>query len=256
MADALAAEGLTPGLLAAMLLVYGLAGTVKGALGFGLPLVAGAVLPQFVPLPLVMAINALLLPTTNLVQFSKAGNAVETARAHWPVLLGLLLSVPLATMFVVQADPGVVAVAFGSFVALAALANLAMPSLRIPPRALGAAGLGTGLAGGIVTAFTTAPGPIFVLYLAGANASRTMTMGALGLFLLASGLLVGVSFAALDLLTVERAVLALLCLAPALGGMWLGDRLGRRVPAARLRTVVLIVLIALGVRTAVGALLG
>ena len=250
----LAAEGLTPALLAAVLLVYAVAGTIKGTLGFGLPLVAGAVLPQFVPLPLVMAINALLLPATNLVQFARAGDAVATMRAHWTVLAGLALSVPLAALFVARADPALVALLFGGFVVLAALANLAMPSLRLPPRAVKPAGFGTGLVGGLVTALTTAPGPVFVLYLAGTGAGRAASMGALGLFLLVSGLLVGAAFAALDLLTVPRAALALCCLMPALAGMWLGDALGRRVPAERLRRIVLIALIVLGSRIVVGAL--
>ena len=252
----LAAEGLTAGSLLGVLLVYALAGTVKGALGFGLPLVAGAILPQFVPLPLVMAVNALLLPVTNLVQFARAGAPGPTVRAHWTVLAGLALAVPLAALFVARADPRLVALAFGGFVTLAALANLAMPSMRIPERMRGKAGLATGLAGGIVAALTTAPGPVFVLYLAGTGAARAAMMGALGLFLLVSGLLVSLSFAALDLLTVPRAMLALACLAPALIGMRLGDALADRVPADRLRLVVLSVLVALGLRTALTALTG
>ena len=252
---ALAGEGLTLGTLVAVLLVYLAAGTIKGALGFGLPLVAGAVLPQIVPLPLVMAINALLLPVTNLVQFARAGTR-GTVRDHWPVLAGLVLAVPLAALFVARADPRLVALVFGTFVTLAATANLIVPTLRIPPRALGGAAFGTGLVGGLVTALTTAPGPVFVLYLAGKGAERAETMAALGLFLLASGLLVSASFAALDLLTVPRAVLAAACLVPALAGMRLGDALGARVPSRPLRRIVLVVLVLLGLRTAVLALAG
>lgn len=252
----LGAEGLTAPRLAAVLAVYFVAGVVKGALGFGLPLVAGAVLPLLVPLPLVLAVNAVLLPLANLVQFARAGSPAPRVRAHWPVLVALALAAPLAALFVARADPRLVAVAFGTFVALAALATLLTPEWRLPERLVQPVGFVTGLAGGLVAALTTAPGPVFVLYLVGTGADRRATLGALGLFLLVAGLLVGASFAALGLLTVPRAVLALLCLVPALAGMVLGDALGARVPAARLRVVVLAILVLLGLRTALGGLAG
>lgn len=252
----LGAEGLSAPRLAAVLAVYLVAGMVKGALGFGLPLVAGAVLPLLVPLPLVLAVNAVLLPLANLVQFARAGSPLARARAYWPVLAGLALAVPLAALFVARADPGLVAVVFGAFVALAAVATLLTPDWRLPGRLVPPVGFATGLAGGLVAALTTAPGPVFVLYLAGTGVDRRATMGALGLFLLVGGLLVSASFVALGLLTVPRAVLALLCLVPALAGMALGDALGRRVPAARLRALVLAILVVLGLRTALGGLAG
>ena len=239
--------------LGAVLLVYLTAGTVKGALGFGLPLIAGAVLPQLVPLPLVLAINAVILPITNTVQFARAGDTAGVAGRHWPVLLGLALAVPLGALVVARADPRWVMLLFGLFITLAAALSWAVPDWRIPRGANGSAGLATGLAGGLVAALTTAPGPLFVIYLVGRGVERAERMGALGLFLLASGLLVAGSFWSLGVLDGARAFLALVCLVPALGGMWLGDRLAGRVPAARLRAVVLLVLVVLGVRATVAA---
>lgn len=252
----LAGEGLGGWRLPAVLAVYLLAGAVKGALGFGLPLIAGALLPQFVPLPLVLAVNAVLLPITNVVQFARAGDVAATLRAHWPVVAGLALAVPLGAFAVAAADPRWVAFAFGTFVALAALATLATPAWRIAPHLRGPAAAATGLAGGLVAALTTAPGPVFVLYLVGTGVGRRETLAALGLFLLASGLLVGVSFLALGVLDAPRAALALACLVPALAGMALGDVLGARVRPERLRTVVLALLVLLGLRTALLAALG
>ena len=246
--------GIGGGTLALLFAVYLLSGMVKGALGFGLPLIAGAVLPQFVPLALVLAINAVILPATNVVQFVAAGGRHGVWR-HWPVLLGLLVAVPLAALVVVRADPRLVAIAFGSFVAIAAALTWAVPRWLIPEPLGGVAGLATGLLGGLVTALTTAPGPVFVLYLIGRGAERRETMAALGLFLLLSGALAAASFWMLGLLDVPRLVLALACLAPALIGMRLGDALASRVSADRLRGVVLAVLVLLGLRTAVAALL-
>lgn len=255
MGEWLASEGVGSGTLAVVLAVYLLAGAVKGALGFGMPLVAGAVLPQLVPLPLVLAINSVILPVSNVVQFARAGAGGAVVRAHWPVLAGLALAVPLGAVAVAMADPRWVMLAFGLFIAAAAAMSWAVPDWRIPPGAGGAAGLGTGLAGGLVAALTTAPGPVFVLYLVGRDVERAERMGALGLFLLAAGGLVAVSFWTLGVLDGPRASFALVCLVPALAGMAVGDVLASRVPARRLRTAVLLVLVVLGLRASITAAL-
>ena len=243
------------GTLAIVLAVYLAAGVVKGALGFGMPLIAGAVLPQIVPLPLVLAINAVILPITNTVQFARAGATGAVLRRHWLVLAGLAVAVPLGAVVVARADPRWVGLLFGLFITLAAALSWAVPDWRIPDRAVGPTAFGTGLLGGLVAALTTAPGPVFVLYLVGRGVGRAERMGALGLLLLAGGGLVAVSFLMVGILNGPRILLALVCLVPALAGMYVGDALAERIPARRLRALVLLALIVLGLRaTATAAL--
>ena len=228
------------------LLVYLAAGLVKGALGFGLPLTAMALLPFVLPIEIALGVNAVMLFVANGVQLARSGQANNTVKRFWPVALGVLVAAPLAAMTLTGLDRDTLSLVLGLAICLFSGLSLLAPTMSVPPRVERRAGMATGLLAGAAAALTTVNGPIFVIYLLGLGLDRRAMMAALGLCLLVSGVAVSGAFMGIGLLDGPRLTLAAICLVPALLGMGIGDRLAARLPAARFRALVIGAVFVLG----------
>ena len=79
--------------LLAILAIYCGAGVIKGAVGFGLPVTAAALLPFVVPVELALGLNAIVIIYTNLLQI-RLGRAYRAGlSAAWPVMAGMVVAV-------------------------------------------------------------------------------------------------------------------------------------------------------------------
>lgn len=233
---------LDPVSLAPVLAVYLIAGVIKGAMGFGLPVVAVALLPFFVPIDMALALNAVVILLTNLQQIRQGGAPREGLRAAWALMLGMTLMVPVGAMFVVGLDKSLLVMIIAGFVLAFVMLSFFNPAFRTPPDWANRIGFGTGLLSGIVGGLTSAPGPIFVMYVVSLHLSRPVFMTALGFIMALFGAMVALSYIWVGLLRWEHATPALLSVPLAMLGMWLGDRWARRLPLETFRKAVLILL--------------
>ncbi|WP_026380773.1 sulfite exporter TauE/SafE family protein [Afifella pfennigii] len=238
--------GLGPAEMLGLLLVYFIGGLVKGGSGFGLPLVTISMSPFIVPIDLALAVNAVVLPFANVYQYGRSGLAKATLMRFWPILLGLLLGVPIGALFVNAIEPAALTMALGLFILAFVGLSVVNPRIAVPGDLERPAGAATGFIAGIVGALTTANGPLFVIYLVGRGVERQMMVATLGLCFLVFGVLVSGSFWAIGLLDAQRFLLALLCVAPVLVGVWAGDAWGARLPQATFRRFILVLLFLLG----------
>lgn len=232
--------GLEPWRIAAMFGAYVIGGFVKGGLGFGMPLVTMAIMPAFLPVDLALALNAVVLPTSNIVQIARAKATGETLRRFWPVILGIAAGVPVGALFVDAVDDKLLMAIIGGFVLAFTALSMVNARLDLPAGADRGAALFTGVLAGVVGALTTASGPIVVIYLVSARTERRLMLSALGVFFLVIGVLVVGSFFLIGILDLTRFLTALVCLIPASLGMWLGDRLMGRAKPEAFRKAVLI----------------
>lgn len=230
-------------------------GFVKGGLGFGLPLVVMSIIPNFVPLDLALAVNAVVMPFTNLLQFAGARRVRETVLRFWPLLAGLFLGAPIGAALVAVVDPRLLAATLGLLIAGFVIWSVAHPTIEIPSPAERPVGGVVGVAAGLLGTLTTINGPVFIGYLLGLRVDRQMMISALGLFFLVSGVLIAGSFVAVGILDVFRAVLAVGCIVPAALGMWAGNHAARHLPPEQFRAVVLVALLILGINMTLRALL-
>lgn len=245
--------------IATVAAVYLLAGMVKGALGFGLPVISIALLPFVVPLEAALALNAIVILFSNIQQVRVAGRLREAASVAWPMIAGLALTVPVGAAMTASLPEGVLAGALGGLILIFVAFSLARPSFAIGPRRRVPVGFGLGLASGIVGALTTAPGPIFVAYVTALAAPRQVHMGALGLIMGSFGAVVTLSFVWAGVLRAEHVALGLVSVLPVVAGMSLGNAWAARLPLGAFRTAVLVLLAVLAVlmlRRAIAAGLG
>lgn len=238
--------GLSPAALAIILCAFLVGGFLKGALGFGLPLLTMATVTLVAPVPVGLALNAVVTTILNVAQSAEGGRARPVIARFWPLHASLPAGVAVGAAFLATVDEAGLRLVLGLLV-LAYVATTAFGlRLRIAPARERAAGVLTGLVGGVVAALTTANGPVLLMYLLGIDLDRTDFRVAIGQMFLASGLLAGAVFVALGLLDAERAALGLICLIPAAFGVWAGLRLGRRLDPRLFRAAVLAGLGAIG----------
>ena len=231
-----------PELLAVILAAYFVAGFVKGALGFGLPLVAVTILPFLVPVETALALNALVIMTTNLQQIGQSGASRAGFAAAWPMMLGMALMVPVGAHFTAGISTAALMTILGSFVLLFVVSSFLKPALRVPRGWEQRIGFGMGLVSGFVGALTSSPGPIFVMYVVSLHLARPVYMATLGFIMTLFGFVVTASYFWVGLVRWEHVPTGVLATVPAVLGMWLGNATGKRLGVEAFRRVVLILL--------------
>ncbi|QIE57373.1 sulfite exporter TauE/SafE family protein [Pikeienuella piscinae] len=227
-------------------LIFCFAGVVKGATGFGLPLTTIALTPLVVPFDLALALNTIVAPLANIAQVVAAGEIGRSLRLCAPAIAGMALTVFVAARLVAAAGPTALGVAMGTLLIAVPALSMIGPRFRTPVAAAAPVGFAAGLAGGVAGAAFTAPGPIFALYFTSLGLDRRFFVSAMGVTAIAAGVLISGAFWSSGILDGPRALMSALAAAPALIGMWGGDRIGRRLPLETFRRLILAMLIGLG----------
>jgi len=225
---------------------FAIGGTVKGMLGFGMPLTTMSLLAIFVDVPTAVALNALPVLIGNLFQANRGGLLATTVRRFWPMLITLAAGTWAGATLIVVLDPQWLLGVLGVIVVSFCLINHLRPGLRIPHRAERPVGVAIGLVAGVMGGVSTINGPPLIMYLTSLRLDREAFVAALGTFFLMGGVLITLAFVGRGVLDATTAPWSLACVPPVLAGMWLGRRLGRRIEQERFRRMVLIVLFVLG----------
>lgn len=239
--------GLDPAALAVTLGAFFVGSFVKGAIGFGMPLVTMSLIPLVAPVEIGLATNMLMALVLNAAQLREAGLARAAIRRFWPVAAGLAAGVAAGAPLIALVDDDALRLMIGltvlGFVAL----SVTGAALRIAPAAERRAGLAVGLVAGVLGALTSANGPVFVMYLAALGPDRAMFRAALGFLFISTAVFAGSGYIALGVIDLDRVGLAALCGAPAALGLVAGMRLGKRLDQRLFRAVVLAALALIGV---------
>lgn len=230
--------------LAAAGAVILLAYTVYGLTGFGSSITAVPLLTQFLPLRQVVPMMLLFdlaagvmvgLRNRSHVEWRELARMAPFMAAGMLLGLGLLLYAPQRALLI----------ALGGFIfAYASWTLVLRPRVR-PLRAAWAAPVA--FVGGLFTSMFGTGGPIYVIYLARRGMQPQALRATISTLILASGLVRLLLFSSAGLYhqpaVLPRSLLLVPCM---LGGLWLGTRLHRRLPAQRVVQAVWIVLLAAG----------
>ena len=213
-------------------------GFVSGLAGFGTALVALGiwlyVLPPSIVVPLVL-ICSIVAQTSTLPSIWRTIDF----RLVWPFLLGGVAGVPLGTVLVAYADPGIFKLSIGILL----LVFPAALYLNRRPMAFSFGGktadAGIGFAGGILGGLAGLSGPIPILWASVRGWGKDERRGIFQTFnwtVLSAALCLQ---AGTGLITREIIWLALLALPATLSGAWLGARTYRALSDNNFRDVVL-----------------
>ncbi len=242
-------------LLPLIFLAFAIGGTIKGVFGFGMPLTTMSLLSAFLDVPTAAALNVLPMLCANTLQASRGGLLGVTVRRFWPLLITLAIGTWMGATLIVALDPrwllGILGVLVVAFCAL----NHFHPQFRLSERRERPVGVAIGFIAGVIGGLSTVHGPPLIMYAASLRLTKEAFVAALGTFFLMGGIFVTVAFVERGVLDRETAPWSLACVVPVIAGMWLGERLGRRIDPERFGKAVLIVLLVLGlnlIRKALG----
>lgn len=242
------AAGMSPVLsahLVPILLVFLLAGTVKGVTGMGLPTVAMGLLSSWLAPVEAAALLALPSLLTNLQQ-AWGTHTGALLRRLWPMLAGIAAGTWAGAGLLTGQDPAPARLGLAALLMLYALLGLTRWQPSLSPRRELVLGPLAGAATGLLTGATG----VFVLpsvpYLGALRLQRDALVQALGLCFGIATLALAAALAARGTLPLHSLPASLLALLPTAVGVALGTRLRRHLPPQAFRRVFFLALLALG----------
>jgi uncharacterized membrane protein YfcA len=224
--------------------VVAVAYTAFGLAGFGSTVIALPLLAHFFALKFAVPLLMLLDVAAFALFGARARKRIQYAEIAWLVPFILAGMAAGLILLIEVAEQKLVAV-LGCFLLLYAGYGLLR---RGPPAALSRAwGVPIGLGGGVFSALFGTGGVLFALYNAGRIQDKDALRATNAAMIMLSALVRVVLFGVAGLLTQEGLLATALLLLPALlGGVWLGNRLHARVPAAAVVKAVYALLVIAG----------
>lgn len=251
-----AAMHATATLLAYVATVFVVAGWVKGVTGMGLPTVAMALLAMVLPSPVAAALLVVPSLVTNLWQMVDGPALPKLLRRLWPLLACTAVATLASARLLASLETSWSGAALGVALIVYATFAVAAPRFHVPERAERWLAPPTGLCTGLVTGATG----VFVFpavpYLQSLRLPPDAFVQALGLAFTVSTLALALGLFAHGAFAPSHALLSLATLPPALAGLWLGQRLRRRIAPARFRRWTLATLSLLGLHLSTRPLFG
>lgn len=234
-----------PTMLAAIAVVFVLAGVVKGVVGLGLPTLAMGLLTLAVAPA--EAATLLLAPSfvTNAWQMAAGPYLPGLVRRLWPMLAGVVIGTVAGAGSLTGGSPAATA-GLGLVLMLYAAVALWAPRLRVPAGAQGWAGPVVGVTTGLVTGATGVFVVPAVPYLQAIGLEKDELVQALGLSFTVSTVALAIGLALHGGFATGEALASLIALAPAMAGMWLGQRIRARISPPTFRFWFLVSLGVLG----------
>lgn len=235
-----------PFIIAAIALVFLLAGGVKGLIGLGLPTVSLGLLTVLLDLTTAMALLTVPAAATNVWQASVGGHARTIVRRLWPFMLAATITVWLGALALTRVDLALLSGLLGLIVFVYAVLGLCGWRFAIPVHAEGWAGPLFGSANGILTGMTgsfVVPG---IMYLQAIGLGRDALVQAMGFLFGASALALAVALGGSGLFPRDTGIVSAAALVPALIGMAIGQRIRRRLSEDRFRRIFFVGILALG----------
>ena len=232
--------------LAMVFVIFFVAGTVKGVLGFGLPLITMSLLPFVIPVELAIVLSALVQPATNIGQLISTGGAREAYQSTRAILFALIPSVALGAWFLSELEGNSHLLILGLTLIAFSIYSISGFSFSISKDRQNFAGTLTGLVAGLIGVLTSINGMFFIMYLVGIGAGRQAFRAAIALLFIVSGVLINSGFWFAGLLNQNNIIIGILVLVPCFIGMWTGNLIGSRIPNEQFRKMILYALLVIG----------
>ena len=213
--------------LAAVALMLG--GFVKGAIGVGLPVVAIAVLSNFLPVPLLLAIVVIPILMTNLWQAIDAGNLRRPLVRFWPMITCLLVLIWFSARLVVDLDARILYGLIGTSVLLFVISSYFRVDWNVPPSAERWAGPLAGCLGGFLGGISTIWGPPMMIYFVMLRLPKEDYIQAVGLVWFIASIPLVIAYVRYGILTAETAVLSGFACIPGFIGLAIGQALRKYI---------------------------
>ncbi|MDR7402901.1 MAG: sulfite exporter TauE/SafE family protein [Armatimonadota bacterium] len=242
------------GAFALVMLVVAFASAVKGALGFGFPLIAVPLAANLIGARTAVVLIAVAVVFSNFLILSRGGGRREDLPRFGGLLVGVVAGTVVGAQFLRRLDPQVLSVLVGVTAVALGGAGLVDRSPAVPARAERLVGPAVGLAAGVMGGITGIFAPLIAAYVQSLPVDKRGFVFWLTLSFFVGGLTQVVSYWRLGLYTPRLLAYAVVTFLPVVvgtrAGFWIQDRL----PGPLFRRLVLFLVLLSGVNLIVRGL--
>lgn len=229
-----------------IMLVIVAAATVKGAIGFGFPLLATPLISTVWDARQAVLLISIASFLNNINIVLRGGGSRTTFRRFVPTLVGLVIGTVAGAWLLASVDAALLETVVGLAALVFGIVALVQPELAVPPRLERFLAFPMGVAGGLLGGSTSIFAPALASYTHALRlAKREFVFFLTLLYVVGTGVQVG-SYAQLGLYNPTVLVLAAASLLPNIYGVSLGLRLQDRIDPKLFRRLVVLVIILTG----------
>lgn len=223
-----------------------IAGTIKGAVGIGLPTASIGILSQFYDAGLAIALVVFPSMLSNAWQLYRAGDAVRAFRDYRIIAISMMVVIWWMTSFTATVSQNTLLLIVGTAVVLFAVTSLLVSPPRLPDRFDKPAQLIAGIASGLLGGLTAIWAPPMVTYLIARRLEKDEFVRVTGLLIFLGTLPLCAGLWRAGLFGGTQAAISAAMVIPALLGFQIGEAVRRRLHAERFQTMLLVVFLLLG----------
>ena len=228
--------------LAAILAALFVAGTTKGLLGIGMPIIAVPLLNLIVDLRVTVALLAIPLIITNIPQAIQGDRIPVVLRRLYPILAGMVVGVAIGVTILSITDPAYLKPVVGIIlIAVTALMWFA-PNFAVSARVERFASPSIGALGGLAGGLAALPGPFVFVYLLALGLKRDQFVQYSSMFLVLAAAVMTVFLGGRGVMDWSDAAISTLATLPIFVGMWGGAFVRQFVSPELFRKLILIVI--------------
>ena len=234
-----------PAIFAAVFAVILLGGTIKGAIGIGLPAFSMSILPLFIEPALAVTILTLPIIMTNALQVLTTPGWPKIARQFAVAGVSIIITISIVSLFLADIPSRIIGIVVGFsliFFAISSLMNLRLPVTTAPKWQILA-----GVLGGITGGLSAVKAPIMI-YCAALDLPRDTFVAAAGFLFLMGGLGMFIGLSSSKLLNASTLPASGIAVVVAIVGFQIGALLRKRINAVLFRRLLLGAMLILGVR--------
>jgi uncharacterized membrane protein YfcA len=231
---------------ALVLIVVAFASAVKGAMGFGFPLIAVPLAANLIGPRTAVVLIAIPVVFSNFLILMRGGGNAEGLRRFGGLLVGVVAGTVIGAQLLGRLDPGVESLIVGITAVLLVVldgGNL-MPPISL--KAHRVAGPTVGAAAGVLGGTTGIYGPLIAAYVYALRVDKRAFVFWLTAAFLLGGFVQVVSYWRLGLYSLKLVAYAVATFIPVVVGTWLGFWIQDRLPVTLFRRLVLLLVLASG----------
>lgn len=239
MIDSIYIDSTLQGLMLSAMVVYFVAGIVKGALGIGFPTAAISLMAQFTDARTAITVVIIPMLITNAWQVWRSRQIRWVLKRFWLLLLVMLIFIGIFSFVTADIPEKGVTIILGVIVTLYAGSSLYSPVIAIAERVDKPAQVLTGILSGAMGGIVGVWAPPILIYLSARRLSKDQFVSTVGVLLfMGSGVLL-LSYWNSDLLGSSILAMSSLLVVPSLLGFSAGEAIRNRLSAQRFQRLLL-----------------
>jgi uncharacterized membrane protein YfcA len=233
-----------------------LGGTVKGAIGIGLPTTVVSVLAQVTDPRTAIALGLMSMIISNIWQMVRQGQVIETVKGFWPIAVTTAAVMYLISLQAAEIPFDTILMLTGVAIAIFAGASLIGEPPELADRwdrpGQVIAGVGCGVMGGLTGIWS----PPMLIFLLARRLQKEEFVRAMGFLLFTGAVPLLAGYAQTGLMTERLFTASCLLLIPTFMGYWLGEKIRARMDARRFQKAVLWAFLIMGLNLVRRGLMG